>query len=127
MTSLTNKGSSRVFKRKTLSLALGRGLPPVPANAKLVVTGEPILNNEVELGIGYVNEDSWKFGTFNGLGDKGAYLIGNIDLSSRNRDNAGFWGIRGRNLGLTSRNLQFDIGTQGRWHFFAEYDQIEKR
>ena len=127
MTRLANKTSNRALRRETLSLALAMAFAPVAGYAQLAVTGEPILSNEVELGIGYVNEDSWKFGEFNGLGDKGAYLIGNIDLSSRNRDTARFWGLRGRNLGLSSRNLQFDICTQGRWRFFAEYDQIEKR
>jgi MtrB/PioB family decaheme-associated outer membrane protein len=125
MKRLANNTSNRVLKRTTLSLALAMAFAPLAGYAQ--VTGEPILSNEVELGVGHVNRDSWKFGEYNGLGDKGAYLIGNIDLRSRNRDTARFWGLRGSNLGLDTRNLQFDIGTQGRYRFWAEYDQIEKR
>lgn len=127
MTRSTNIGSSRVVKRKTLSLALALAFAPAAGYAQLAVTGEPLLTHEVELGIGYVDKDSWKFGEYNGLGDKGAYLIGNIDLSARNRDTARFWGFRGRNLGLDTRNLQADFGTQGRYKVWLEYDQIEKR
>ncbi|OFW44596.1 MAG: hypothetical protein A3J29_22135 [Acidobacteria bacterium RIFCSPLOWO2_12_FULL_67_14b] len=88
---------------------------------------EALVSSEVELGAGYVNKDAWKFGGYNGLGDEGAYLIGNIELRSRDRETARWWGLTGTNLGLSSRNLRFDLGTQGSYRLWAEYDQLEKR
>lgn len=126
MGKLANNCGNGILKRKTLPLALAMAFAPLAGYAQQAA--EPAqVSSEVELGVGYVNKDSWKFGEYNGLGDKGAYLIGNIDLRSRDRDTARFWGLRGSNLGLSSRNLRFDIGTQGRYRFWAEYDQIEKR
>ena len=127
MTRPADNRSNRILKRKALSLALAMAFAPVAGYAQLQVKEPAPLSSEVEIGLGYVNEDSWKFGQYNGLGDKGAYLIGNIDLRSRDRDTARWWGVTGTNLGLSSRNLRFDLGTQGRYRVWAEYDQIEKR
>ena len=38
---------------------------------------KPILN-EIELGLGYVSDDAYKFGRYNGLQTKGAFVVGNI-------------------------------------------------
>lgn len=78
--------------------------------------------NEVELGLGYIENDSYRFGRYNGMTDDGAYFIGNIKAQSYNED-ADFWKLRGTNLGLDSRYLRFDAGTQGSQQFFLEYDK----
>src|SRR3972149_212403 len=40
----------------------------------------PLYVNEIEIGIGFNTDDSYKFGKFNGLDEEGAYFIGNFDL-----------------------------------------------
>ena len=79
----------------------------------------------VEVGGLYVNKDSQKFGEYTGLDKKGAYAIGNIDLSGGNGpDGAYRWRVYGINLGLDSRAILAEAGTQGRWRVTAGYDEI---
>lgn len=116
------------FPRNTLYLALAMVFAPaaVIAQEDEAIRDLTEVKSQVELGIGYVNRGHWKFGEYNGLGDKGAYLIGNVDLWGRDRASATWWNLNGTNLGLTSRNLRFDMGTQGNYRVWAEYDQLEK-
>ena len=73
--------------------------------------------SSVEAGIGYVNQDNQRFGQYNGLKDKGAY--GLLDVNVVNRDDAtGTWlKFNGRNLGLDNRELRFEHNRQGDWGY----------
>jgi MtrB/PioB family decaheme-associated outer membrane protein len=83
---------------------------------------EPIYS-DIELGIGYVADDAYFFGRYNGLQSEGAYLVGDID-ARRFSDDGGFWNVRGTNLGLESRYLRMEGGKQGRYKFFLEWDEL---
>jgi MtrB/PioB family decaheme-associated outer membrane protein len=83
---------------------------------------KPILN-EIELGIGYVTDDAYKFGRYNGLQTKGAFVIGDIKIREFNEDGY-FWSVRGTNLGLKSRYLRVEGGLQGSYKLFLEYDEL---
>jgi MtrB/PioB family decaheme-associated outer membrane protein len=83
-------------------------------------------DSQVEVGVGYVSEDSFKYGEYTGLHEKGAYLIGNIDLTRRNEANTHFFSLNGRNLGLSSRNLVIRGGEQGNFGLRLEYDEIPR-
>lgn len=83
-------------------------------------------DSTVEVGVGYVSEDSFKFGDFTGLNDKGAHLIGNVELNKRSEDNSQYFILNGSNLGLDSRNLQIQTGVQGNFGVRLEYDEIPK-
>ena len=83
---------------------------------------DPIHSN-IELGIGYVADDAYFFGRYNGLQTEGAYLIGDIDAREFD-DDGRFWSIRGTNLGLESRYLRLEGGKQGRHSFFLEWDEL---
>jgi len=98
----------------------------------LTEEGEPIVpaefisrpaHNEIELGIGYVSDDAFKFGRYNGMQTKGPFLIGNIDVEKFYEDGR-FWSVHGTNLGLESRYLRLEGGSQGRYKFFLEYDEL---
>jgi MtrB/PioB family decaheme-associated outer membrane protein len=80
-------------------------------------------HNEIELGIGYVSDDAFKFGRYNGMQTKGPFLIGNIDVEKFYEDGR-FWSVHGTNLGLESRYLRLEGGSQGRYKFFLEYDEL---
>jgi MtrB/PioB family decaheme-associated outer membrane protein len=82
--------------------------------------------NEVEIGVGYVDDDSYKFGDYTGLHEKGPYFIGNFWLHGREDGTARFWRFSGTNIGLRSRNLQGEYTDQGNYRFYAEYDQLPK-
>ena len=83
--------------------------------------------NQVEVGALYVNKDSAKFGEYNGLDKKGAYAIGNAQLFGGGGDDSAYrWRLYGFDLGLDSRSLQGEAGTQGRWRVTFGYDQIPR-
>ncbi len=83
---------------------------------------EPVYS-EIELGIGYVSDDAYKFGRYNGLQTKGAYLLGNIDAAKFLEDGR-FWSAHGTRLGLESRYLRLEGGKQGSHKFFLEWDEL---
>ncbi len=78
---------------------------------------------EVEGGAGYVSEDSFKFGEYNGLQDKGAFFIGNATARYRDED-ADYLDLRVWNLGLETRSIDIEGGRQGRYGVFLDYDEI---
>jgi MtrB/PioB family decaheme-associated outer membrane protein len=83
--------------------------------------------NNVELGVGYNTENSYKFGEFTGLTDQGAFLIGNFNLRKRLGENtAGYLNASGWNLGLSSRQIDAIGGQQGRYWLSAGYQEIPR-
>ena len=86
------------------------------------IVSKPILNR-MELGIGYVSDDAYKFGRYNGLQEEGPFLIGNIDVEKFYEDGR-FWNIHATDLGLESRYLRLEGGVQGSYKLFLEYDEL---
>lgn len=83
--------------------------------------------SQIEVGVGYVNKKSAKFGEFNGLDDNGAYLIGGFDLRGGDGDNGAFrWRAKGSDIGLDTRSLNAEFGTQGRYRFSFGYDELKR-
>ena len=83
---------------------------------------EPVYS-DIELGVGYVTDDAYFFGRYNGLQTRGAYLVGDIDAEEFDEEGR-FWSVRGTNLGLESRYLRLEGGKQGRHKFFLEWDEL---
>jgi MtrB/PioB family decaheme-associated outer membrane protein len=83
---------------------------------------EPVYS-DIELGIGYVADDAYFFGRYNGLQTEGPYVVGDIDARQFSEDGR-YWSIRGTNLGLESRYLRLEGGKQGRHSFFLEWDEL---
>ena len=91
-------------------------------------TTRPVLGN-LEFGLGYNSEDSYKFGEYTGLKDNGIFALGSIDLSSvfpYDTDNNHYWKLSGSNLGLDSRQLYAEYGNQGKFSFFLDYHQLNQ-
>ena len=108
------------------------GEPVAVEDKSLTEEGEPLVPEEIistpilskiELGIGYVSDDAYRFGRYNGLQTKGAFLLGDIKAREFYEDGH-FWSIRGTNLGLESRYLRLAGGLQGSHKFFLEYDEL---
>jgi MtrB/PioB family decaheme-associated outer membrane protein len=81
------------------------------------------LSGEIELGLGHVSDPSFKFGEYNGLYDEGAFLIGNATARYRGED-AEFYNLQVRDLGLDSREIDIEGGRQGSYRLFLNYDEI---
>ena len=94
-------------------------IPPIVPDA---IISEPVYSN-IELGVGYVADDAYFFGRYNGLQTEGAYVVGDIDAREYSEDGR-YWSLRGTNLGLESRYLRLEGGKQGRHKFFLEWDEL---
>lgn len=83
---------------------------------------EPVVS-EVEIGVGYISDDSYRFGRYSGMNDEGPYFIGDIKAQNY-RENGLNWRIRGINLGLDSRYLRAEGGKQGSQEYYIEYQEL---
>ena len=82
---------------------------------------------QIEVGIGYVNKDSAKFGEYNGLDKRGVYGLGGFDLSGRGgNDGALLWRLKATDLGLDTRNLLIDLGEPGKYRLTFGYDELQR-
>ena len=96
--------------RRSLLLILASWSAVVPVAAPALDMSEPT-HSQVELGVGYVTDDAYRFGRYTGLEEEGAYLLGDI-TAHRYGEEGEFWQARGTNLGLDSRYLRLDFGFQ---------------
>jgi MtrB/PioB family decaheme-associated outer membrane protein len=72
-------------------------------------------------------DDRSIFGQYNGMREHGGYLNLDIDLVKRD-DATGTWTIlKGRDLGLESRELSFTVDKQGDWKFGGDYSELVHR
>jgi MtrB/PioB family decaheme-associated outer membrane protein len=114
-----------VGARALATLALG--VPVYAADSTVAELTEPA--STIEAGVGSVSRSSFKFGEYNGLQDRGAFGIGNLDLRGGGRydsDDASRWEIQGRDLGLETRGASLDYGKQGSFRFGFGYDELRR-
>jgi MtrB/PioB family decaheme-associated outer membrane protein len=83
------------------------------------------VESNLEGGVGYVTNDSYKFGDYTGLNEKGAYVLADADARVRG-DEGGYLDAEVRNLGLDSRSVDLQGGLQGKVQLRASYDQLPK-
>lgn len=85
------------------------------------------VRSEAEFGIGYVSDDAFRFGRYNGLEQQGLFGVFDFAINRRGAydgESAEYWSLTGSNLGLTSRQARFEYGHQGQYGFFVGYDQV---
>ena len=80
-------------------------------------------SGELSLGIGRVSDDSFQFGDYNGLNESGSYFIADADLRYRN-EAADYLNLSMSDLGIDSRSLKIEGGTQGSYTLFLTYDEL---
>lgn len=85
--------------------------------------GEWLQRGEVEFGAGYVFDDEYRFGRYNGLTDDGAVAVLNADVQRRREDGA-YQYLEADRLGIDSRYFEFGSGIQGKYGLQFEYNQI---
>lgn len=81
------------------------------------------ITSEIELGIGYVSDDAYKFGRYNGMQTDTAFLLGDIRYREY-YEGGGFLSVRGISLGLESRYLRLETGEPGSVKIFIQYDEL---
>ena len=125
-----------ITRRSVLAVHCALVAMALGAAAHAADTEDPALaeltrpTSSVELGIGNVSRSSAKFGEYNGLGRKGPFGIGELDLhggGAWDSDDATRWNLRGSNLGLETRDLSADYGVQGKFRLNFGYGELLHR
>jgi MtrB/PioB family decaheme-associated outer membrane protein len=134
MKAIMNTCSPCLAKRK-LDLAVRSALLAMAmstvanANENPAVAEKTQLNSSVEVGAGYVGNNSYKFGEYNGLFREGTYFIGNFDLSGGSNytsEDPTRWFVRATDLGLDTRELAIGYGRQGSFWIGIGYDELRR-
>ncbi|MFC1589145.1 MtrB/PioB family decaheme-associated outer membrane protein [Pseudomonadota bacterium] len=125
------------MKRKTSLLILwiattNFALFPALAQAEKIQHTAPVIPeeiisapvfNEVEIGLGVVTNDAYKFGRYSGLQTDGLFVIGEINIENYSEDGE-FLRLHATDIGLESRYLRAEFGEQGSYKVFLEYDEL---
>ncbi len=106
----------------------GTQVPPGSANpAQTTAASQTSPQKKIQLGIGGLNGDSFKFGEYNGLGKSGPFGIGNFDIrggAAYDSTDTYRWRFQGSSVGLEDRNLSLEFGKQGRYQVRFVFDEI---
>jgi MtrB/PioB family decaheme-associated outer membrane protein len=81
---------------------------------------------DISLGPAYVSDDSFRFGDYTGLENKGFYLFGDV-FARHWGENAEFIRLDAYRLGTDSRALFIEGGKQGLYKLRASYQGIPRR
>ena len=101
-------------------LLLCASLPSAQAAEDPAVAALTQPSSSMDVGIGNVSEDSYKFGEYNGLEEKGGFVLGSLDLNgggSYDSSSARRWRLRADNVGLKTSEADFSFRDQGRFSF----------
>ena len=94
---------------------------------KKQATEESTIQKEFSIGAWYLDDDSYRYGKYSGLTDKGAYALVDFRVEKRpdpKSSDTTRWRIQGWRLGLDSRRVEFDFRQQGTQRFQADYREI---
>lgn len=82
--------------------------------------------SQVSIGLGYQSSDNRRFGSYRGLTGEEGYGLLDLDLVKRD-DATGTWmKLRGKDLGLGSRELRLDHERQGDWSYSLQGSQAPR-
>ncbi len=119
-----NTQPRNAIRPSALTLALLALSATAPAAEPDEITELSKPESTISAGMGYVSDDSPRFGQYTGMHENGAYGLVDIGLAHRHDDT---WVLlEGRNLGLDNRDLRFELRRQGDWGYFLEYSQIPR-
>ncbi|HET6603174.1 MAG TPA: MtrB/PioB family decaheme-associated outer membrane protein [Xanthomonadaceae bacterium] len=130
------------FQRSPLALALAAALlaapvagtgqdeftldePTRPPPDPEVVAELTQVRNWVEIGAGWVSDDSFRFGRYNGLQSEGGYGVLSLEYLQRgpyDGDDATYLHVSLSDLGLETREAAIEYGRQGVFEVRAGYD-----
>ena len=80
---------------------------------------------DLDFGLAYASDDSFRFGDYRGVEEKGFYAAVDGDVHFRDRQGR-YFDLYMRNLGLDSRQLDMRGGNQGRYELRFAWSEIPK-
>jgi len=123
---MTNKNTHKAFRLLPVAAAMLAAYGNVYAQQSSDVTELITPDSSINVGIGGVNntQDAKRFGQYTGMNQGTAYGLIDFDLIRRN-DATGTWLIlKGRNLGLDTREFTVSQQKQGDWKVQFDYNEI---
>ena len=90
-------------------------------------TRKTAIYNEFSIGAYYLGRDSYRYGKYSGLTDKGWYALLDFRMEKRPVWDSGDtvrWRVQGWRLGLDSRRFEIDYNQQGTQNFYFDYREI---
>jgi MtrB/PioB family decaheme-associated outer membrane protein len=81
----------------------------------------------LQLGLDLLGGDRRAFGLYNGMSDAATHARIDLDLVKRDDPSGTWFKLRGRNLGLDTRELRIEQERQGDWAYFLEAGQMTRR
>jgi MtrB/PioB family decaheme-associated outer membrane protein len=128
--SLAPRRSAMAVQVGLAALALGgAAVGAVAQTADPTVAELATPTSTVQVGVGTVNNAAAKASEYNGVSHKGPYGILDFDLrggGAWDSDDATRWRVGGNNLGLQSRSLGAEYGTQGRYRLSLGIDELQR-
>jgi len=86
-----------------------------------------VVENEVSVGLYYLDHDSYRYGKYTGLVDEGFYALADFRIEQRPAWDSGDtrrWKVQGWRLGLDSRRLVYNYNDPVKQSFSADYREI---
>ena len=123
MNKLTLKSMALAAITGTLAGASGTVLADAEAEA-LARLKKP--ESSFSVGFGYLTSDAPLAGQYTGKDDSGFYLLGEVDLVRLDGETGTWLKLRGRDLGLSSREIRLEHERQGDWGYSIELNQIPR-
>ncbi|MEX1032522.1 MAG: MtrB/PioB family decaheme-associated outer membrane protein [Cellvibrionaceae bacterium] len=108
-----------------LSLLLGIVVVSTPLTG--LAQSESSLDAQVEVGIGHLDDEAFRYGRYSGLVDDGWIPWLNFELRATpqwNSADAGYWIVQGRDLGLDTVFFQAEAGEYGNQALTLQYREI---
>lgn len=96
----------------------------VDANALAELT---TIYSHVEFGLGFLDDDSFRYGRYTGLEDDGLFAVFNLDWYKRapyDSPDPTYTRLTVSDLGLDSRTARFEHGRQGNYRVRVDYAQL---
>jgi hypothetical protein len=90
-------------------------------------TETAMVEQDISVGLYYLDHDSYRFGKYSGLTDEGFYALVDFRIEKRpewNSDDTARWRVQGWRLGLDSRRLVFDYNDPVKQAFKLDYREI---
>lgn len=80
-------------------------------------------DKEIRLGLGLLSDDNRRLGQYTGLLDQGAYALADVNYLTLEKASGKWIRLTGRDLGLDTRELEFDHYRQGVWRYTLGFGQ----
>jgi MtrB/PioB family decaheme-associated outer membrane protein len=110
---------------KLLCLALASCFP---VSVLAAPSAEELMQPEstVSIGVGNVNHDNQRFGSYNGMSKAGSVVTVDADVSKRNEETGEWLRFNARNVGRSDPELNLNYYQPGNANYSVEYLQMQK-